>query len=351
MIDLSHLNGFVRLTPFKMETVSSVLLSVREGDFLASIDLQDAYFQIPVHQSSRKLLRFLSEGTVYQFKALCFGLLTAPQVFTSVFTAVSAWAHSHGIRLLRYLDDWLVLASSEAEARQNVQDLLSLCHSLRIVINEGKSDLVPSQTANYLGMTIDTGAARIFPSCASREISVGGGDVLCFDRSPRSALAGDLGSPGFAGEAGTARLPSNALPAVAFEDALVPRVRFSFPSGAPSQEVREDLSWWMVRDHLLLGVRFGTPAPDLHLYSDASRSGWVRTPPRSGSILGVVGTGEVAAHQSPGNEGFVSGIAVIPGVGRRSPCDRDVRQLDGGGLRQQAGRDGLPFSACWPVSF
>ena len=41
-----------------------------------------------------------------------------------------------------------------------------------------------------------------------------------------------------------------------------------------SREVREDLSWWMVRDHLLKGVRFGTPAPDLHLYSDASQSGW-----------------------------------------------------------------------------
>ena len=166
VIDLSHMNGFVRLTPLKMETVASVLLSVREGDFLASIDLKNTYFQIPVHQSSRKLLRFLSEWTVYQFKALCLGLSNAPQVFTSVFAAVSAWAHSHGIRLLRYLDDWLVLASSETEARQNVQDLLSLCHSLGIMINEGKSDLIPSQTANYLGVTIDTGAARIFPSLA-----------------------------------------------------------------------------------------------------------------------------------------------------------------------------------------
>ena len=70
VIDLSHLNGFVRQTPFKMETVASVLLSVREGDFLASIDLKDAYFQIPVHQSLRKLLRFLSEGTVYQFRTV-----------------------------------------------------------------------------------------------------------------------------------------------------------------------------------------------------------------------------------------------------------------------------------------
>ena len=78
VIDLSHLNDFVQLTPFKMETVASVLLSVREGDFLASLDLKDAYFQIPIHGSSRKLLRFMSEGTVYQFKALCLGLSTAP---------------------------------------------------------------------------------------------------------------------------------------------------------------------------------------------------------------------------------------------------------------------------------
>ena len=62
VIDLSHLNEFVLQTPFQMETVASVLLSVREGDFLASIDLKDAYFQIPVHQSSRKLLRSLSGG-------------------------------------------------------------------------------------------------------------------------------------------------------------------------------------------------------------------------------------------------------------------------------------------------
>ena len=73
---------------------------------------------------------------------------------TKVFATVSVWTHSHEIRLLRYLDDWLVLTSSEVEAQKNVQDLLSVCHSLRIVINK-KSDLVPSQTAHYLGMNID----------------------------------------------------------------------------------------------------------------------------------------------------------------------------------------------------
>ena len=47
----------------------------------------------------------------------------------------------------------------------------------------------------------------------------------------------------------------------------------SLPVALP-EEARRDLSWWMVRDHLLVGVRFGTPSPDLHLYSDASSSGW-----------------------------------------------------------------------------
>ena len=103
MIDFSPLNEFVRQTPFKMETASSVLLSVREGDFLASIDLKDAYFQIPIHHSSRKWLRFVSEGRVLLFRVLCFGLSTAPQVFTWVFATVSAWVHSRRVCLLRYV--------------------------------------------------------------------------------------------------------------------------------------------------------------------------------------------------------------------------------------------------------
>ena len=68
-----------------------------------------------------------------------------------------------------------------------------------------------------------------------------------------------------------------------------------------------------------------------------------RTPPRSICVRGVVGAGEFSAHQSPGDEGLVPGLAVLPGDGHRSSCDCDVRQLDGGCLRQQAGRDGLPL--------
>ena len=44
VIDLFHLYKFVLQTLFLMETIASVLLSYREGDFLASINLYDVYF-------------------------------------------------------------------------------------------------------------------------------------------------------------------------------------------------------------------------------------------------------------------------------------------------------------------
>ena len=275
VIDLSHLNDFVQLTPFKMETVASVLLSVREGDFLASLDLKDAYFQIPIHGSSRKLLRFMSEGTVYQFKALCFGLSTAPQVFTRVFAAVSAWAHARGIRLLRYLDDWLVLSSSEKKAKESIRELLSVCRTLGIVINEKKSDLVPSQSAKYLGMTIDTGAGKVFPSLARVEKFLTVAERFCTLHSPPAQLwqvvLGHLASLERLVPHGRLRMRSLQwhLKSQWSPESDPPSLPVALP-----EEARRDLSWWMVRDHLLVGVRFGTPAPDLHLYSDASSSGW-----------------------------------------------------------------------------
>ena len=274
VIDLSHLNDFVQLTPFKMETVASVLLSVREGDFLASLDLKDAYFQIPIHGSSRKLLRFMSEGTVYQFKALCFGLSTAPQVFTRVFAAVSAWAHARGIQLLRYLDDWLVLSSSEKKAKESIRELLSVCRTLGIVINE-KSDLVPSQSAKYLCMTIDTGAGMVFPSLARVEKFLTVAERFCTMQSPPAQLwqvvLGHLASLEWLVPHGRLRMRSLQwhLKSQWSPESDPPSLPVALP-----EEARRDLSWWMVRDHLLVGVRFGTPAPDLHLYSDASSSGW-----------------------------------------------------------------------------
>ena len=154
IIDLSTLNHYVTSLRFHMETPRSVLNSIRPGDWMISLDLQDAYLQVPVHHDSRRFLRFVLDGKPFQFRVLCFGLTTAPQVFTRIMAPVSAILHKYGVRMLRYLDDWLILASSETACLQSRDRLLAVCTELGIQVNLTKSSLIPSQSIVYLGMEI-----------------------------------------------------------------------------------------------------------------------------------------------------------------------------------------------------
>ena len=147
-----------------METAQSVLQSLRPGDWMVSLDLQDAYLQVPVHPASRCYLRFCLGDAVYQFRALCFGLSAAPQVFIRVMAPVSSIMHCHGFRLLRYLDDWLVLGSTFQELVRARDFLLWLCRLLDIIVNPSKSSLVPMQTLDYLGMMLVTSPLRVLPT-------------------------------------------------------------------------------------------------------------------------------------------------------------------------------------------
>ena len=155
---------------------------------MASFDLREAYLQVPVHPASRHFLRFLLRDTVYQFKALCFDLSTAPQVFTWVMAPVSALLHSLGIRMRRYLDDWLVQSSSQESLLECLPTVLRLCHELGILIRPRKSNLIPSQVVQYLWVVIGStsfrasllvgrisrlrSTASVFLSCASPTASL-----------------------------------------------------------------------------------------------------------------------------------------------------------------------------------
>ena len=73
-------------------------------------------------------------------------------------------------------------------AKKNVQNLLSLCHPLGIVINKEKSDLVPFQTVNYLCTTIDTRATKIFPALVRVDKSLSVAERFCALSSPPAQL-------------------------------------------------------------------------------------------------------------------------------------------------------------------
>ena len=99
ILDLSNLNLFLKMEKFKMETPETIRTSLQQGEWVTSIDFKDAYFHIPIQEQSRKYLRFHIQGQTYQFKALPFGLSTAPMEFTVVAKEVKLMAIHKGIRI------------------------------------------------------------------------------------------------------------------------------------------------------------------------------------------------------------------------------------------------------------
>ena len=273
VIDLSLLNLRVLKTPFKMETIQSTLLSVRRGDWMVSIGLKDAYLQVPIHPDSRKYLRFMAFNKVYQFKVLCFGLSTAPQVFTRVMAPVSAILHSLGIRLRRYLDDWLIQASSREQVLLSLRTVLQLCNSLGIVVNWEKSQLVPTQRICYLGVLLDSISFRASPAQKRVDKLLSIGDVfLSSVEQPAKSwleLLGVLSSL-------TQLIPGGRLRMRSFQFVLHRHWDRRDPEALVrwSPEIEQDLLWWLNRERLELGVSLVQVSSQLDLWSDASDVGW-----------------------------------------------------------------------------
>ncbi len=163
VLDLSALNRSVLIDRFKMETVRTIRDTVLPGVWAVSIDLQDAYLHVPIRRSSRKFLRFVSEGKFYQFSVLPFGLSTAPRVFTILMEAVASAARRMGVSLLQYLDDWLLFSQSRGRLLRNLATLWDLILSLGLIPNLEKSELIPSQNFSYVGMNFltDLGIVRL----------------------------------------------------------------------------------------------------------------------------------------------------------------------------------------------
>ncbi len=145
ILDLQCLNFSLYKGKFKMLTMRTIMSQVQEGDWFVTIDLKDAYFHIQVVLRHRRFLRFAFGGKAYQYKVLPFGLALVPRTFTKCMDAALAPLRLQGIRVLNYLDDWLILAHSRELVSRHRDIVLGHIHSLGLRMNAKKSVLLPSQ--------------------------------------------------------------------------------------------------------------------------------------------------------------------------------------------------------------
>ncbi len=166
ILDLRLLNRSVSRLKFRMLTVKQVVSQIRSKDWFVTIDLKDAYFHVSILPSHRKFLRFAFRGKAYQYWVLPFGLALSPRTFTKCVDAALAPLRLQGIRILNYIDDWLILAHSEQWAVRHRDVVLAHMKELGLRLNAKKSVLSPFQRTTYLGVVWDstTMQARLSPA-------------------------------------------------------------------------------------------------------------------------------------------------------------------------------------------
>ena len=127
---------------------------LQKGDYMCKIDLKDAYFNVPLHKDSRKLVRFLWAGNLYKFLCLCFGLRPAQRIFTKLLKVPISVLRCLMIRITIYLDDLLFLGNSMNEIFMARDSVIFLLQHLSFVINLQKCVLDPAQEIEFLGLIV-----------------------------------------------------------------------------------------------------------------------------------------------------------------------------------------------------
>ncbi len=156
ILDLRVLNVSVLKLKFKMLTLRQIVSQIISEDWFVTIDLKDAYFHISILPYHRKFLRFAFGGKAYQYRVLPFCLALSPRTFTKCVDAALVPLLLQGIRIMNYIDDWLILAQSHQLAVRHRDVVLAQMKKLGLRLNAKKSVLSPLQRTTFLGVIWDS---------------------------------------------------------------------------------------------------------------------------------------------------------------------------------------------------
>lgn len=151
-----QINQFIKYEHFKMEGIHMLRDLLKPNDFMAKIDLKDAYFTVPIWKDHQKLPRFLWKGTQWEFGCLPFGIASAPRVFMKILKPVIGLLRRQGIRPIIYLDDILQIASTKETLSYHVTLTVTSLEMLGFVVNYQKSQLNPTQSIEFLGFRVNS---------------------------------------------------------------------------------------------------------------------------------------------------------------------------------------------------
>lgn len=270
IFNLRRLNEFLSPKKFRLVNHFTVTTFLQRNDFMVKIDLSQAYNHVLVKPSHRRFLLFVYRGKTYSMRCLPFGLATAPHIFAALTNWVACKMREYGLRVIVYLDDFLLAHHDPAVLARQADVALRLLRFLGWEVRPAKCVLSPTPEIDFLGIRWNPSTNRKclppdkvlrFTSCLSTVLASGQ-----WDWTTGKHLLGLLSFAAFVIPFGVIhyrwlQLASRVLPPDR------PAARLLIPARA-----QDDLAWWIQALPQSSPI-FPSP-PAAFVTTDASDWGW-----------------------------------------------------------------------------
>ena len=144
-----------------MEALSSILWLIQPNNYMAKIDIKDAYYSIPIFEQHQKLLKFIHKNCLYKFTALPNGYTEGPRKFTKALKPPLAQCRKNKMAVVCYFDDLITMACDQNICINNMKEIIRNLFSLDFVIHPEKTLFSPTQTLEFLGFVINSSTMTV----------------------------------------------------------------------------------------------------------------------------------------------------------------------------------------------
>ncbi len=157
VLDLSRtLNPHVRYSRFRLEDARTFLsLLPEEGGYMIKFDLKSGYHHCQISQNQHKYLGFEWEGVFYEFECLCFGLASAPYIFTKLLRPLVKKWRAQGFRVVLYLDDGILICRTYGAGVAAAAIIREDLRQAGFFVTEPKCVWCPTPRLDWLGLLFD----------------------------------------------------------------------------------------------------------------------------------------------------------------------------------------------------
>ena len=125
VVNFKPINDYIQCPPSEFTPIQKLLSGLESSTIFSTLDLKNAFLQIPLHELSRKYTTFRTKSGYYQYTVLPFGLNISPEIFSR--TLNDLFGATPFVKC--YMDDILVHSANLSDHHDHLQFVLNTLYN------------------------------------------------------------------------------------------------------------------------------------------------------------------------------------------------------------------------------